>query len=188
MKRRAITYVALLRGINVGGNALVRMAALKTTFERLGFANVSTYINSGNVFFQSGERDPRALEARIEKALIKDHKLGARVIVRDFPAMEALVKGLPESWDGSAQWQFNVIFLRHTVDSKKILDGLSPKPEIEEVIYRSGTLLWAARRSTITRSAMLKLSRQAVYQEVTVRNLNTTKKLYELMKRMTATS
>jgi len=177
------TYVALLRGINVGGNSIIRMAHLRQTFERLGFANVRTYINSGNVLFQSPERDPRKLEMRIEKALVREHELGSRVVIRDLAAMEKLVKSLPKTWTGD-DWQHNVIFLRHTIDSRGILKGLNPKPDIEEVIYRPGTLLWAARRDALTRSSMLKLSRQPIYQDMTVRNPNTTRKLYELMKRM----
>ena len=50
-------YVALLRGINVGGNNLIRMPALKACFDAGGFEDVSTYIQSGNVLFRSGGRD-----------------------------------------------------------------------------------------------------------------------------------
>ena len=58
-------YVALLRGINVGGANTVSMATLKAIFEKLGFINVSTYINSGNVIFQSDSTDSRRLETKI---------------------------------------------------------------------------------------------------------------------------
>jgi uncharacterized protein (DUF1697 family) len=60
-----MTYVALLRGINVGGNNLIRMVALKASFERAGFRNVATYIQSGNVVFESEDNDGGTLERRI---------------------------------------------------------------------------------------------------------------------------
>mgnify|MGYP000944190069 CR=1 FL=1 len=50
-------YIALLRGVNVGGNNKVPMSELKRCFEKAGFRNVSTYINSGNVLFESEESD-----------------------------------------------------------------------------------------------------------------------------------
>jgi uncharacterized protein (DUF1697 family) len=77
-----------------------------------------------------------------------------------------------------------VIFLHHTIDSENVLKDLGPKPEIEEVVYRPGTLLWSAQVSQITRTTMLKLSARKTFQYMTVRNLNTTKKLYELLKKM----
>jgi len=77
-----------------------------------------------------------------------------------------------------------VIFLRHTIDSEKILAELEVKQDIEEVVYRPGTLLWSAQVSELTRTNMLKLSSRKMYQEMTIRNLNTTRKLHELMKKV----
>ena len=62
-----MAYVALLRGINVGGKALVDMKQLKTTFEKAGLANVKTYINSGNVVFTGGGKDRARLRRKIER-------------------------------------------------------------------------------------------------------------------------
>jgi uncharacterized protein (DUF1697 family) len=72
--------------------------------------------------------------------------------------------------------------LRHTIDSKDILKDLKPKEGIEDVVYKSGALLWSAYVKTLTRSSMLKVASAAIYKDMTIRNLNTTKKLYELMK------
>ena len=60
-------YVALLRGINVGGNNTVSMTQLKKLFEELGYKDITTYINSGNVIFSNGQTNPRQLEEEIEK-------------------------------------------------------------------------------------------------------------------------
>ena len=65
-------YVALLRGINVGGKNLIRMEDLRTCFEEHGFAGARTYIASGNVLFETTATDPRRLTKRIEAALSKE--------------------------------------------------------------------------------------------------------------------
>ena len=180
------TYLALLRGINVGGNNMISMKALKVSFERLGFKNVSTYINSGNVLFQTGPADARKLEAKIEKMLVAEYQLGCKVVVRTAEEMASLVRKLPKDWTDSKDWRYNVIFLRHTIDSKDIVKGLNAKPEIEQVTYVPGTLLWSAHVKDVARTTMAKMASLKIFQEMTVRNLNTTKKLHELMQRMSA--
>jgi uncharacterized protein (DUF1697 family) len=177
-------FVALLRGVNVGGKNMIRMGALKTSFEGMGFADVTTYINSGNIIFKAKEGDARKLESNIERMLSREYGLGCKVVVRSFPEMASLVEGLPEDWGGDGRWRYNVIFLRHSIDSPNVLGGLHPESGIEQVVYRPGTLLWSVRVSDLSRASMLKLPGQKVYQDMTVRNLNTTRKLYELMKKM----
>jgi uncharacterized protein (DUF1697 family) len=174
-------FVALLRGINVGGNNMISMSSLKASFERMSFTDVTTYINSGNIIFRAKDSDARKLEAKIQRMLEREYKLGCKVVVRSFTEMDALVKSLPKTW-GDEGWKYNVIFLRHSIDSESILDTLNAKPEIEEVVYRPGTLLWSAKVSDASRTAMQKLPGQKIFQEMTARNLNTTKKIYELMK------
>ena len=176
-------FVALLRGVNVGGNNMISMKSLKESFEAMGFTSVSTYINSGNVIFQSKEDDPRKLERKIEQMLSSEYQLDSKVVVRSLADMEKLVEALPPSWSGDSNWRYNVIFLRHTIDSEKILAELRVNSDIEQIVYRPGALLWSAQVNELTRTNMAKLSTRKIFQDMTVRNLNTTKKLYELMKK-----
>jgi len=176
-------FVALLRGVNVGGNNMISMKSLKESFEVMGFINVSTYINSGNIIFQSKEDDPRKLEKKIEQMLSSDYQLESKVVLRSLPEMEKLVKTLPQNWGDNSDWRFNVIFLRHSIDSEKILDELPANSDIEEVLYRPGTLLWSVQASEANRSKFVKLSSRKNFKDMTVRNLNTTRKLYDLMKK-----
>lgn len=181
-KSSATVFVALLRGVNVGGNNIISMRELKERFEGIGFKQVSTYINSGNVIFTTKETDPRQLEVKIEKMLSKDFQLDSKVVIRSLAEMQQLVKSFPKSWTGDRDWRYNVMFLRHTIDSEKILDDLTTTTDSEELVYRPGTLLWSAHVKDINRTNMNKLSSRKVFREMTVRNLNTTKKLCELMK------
>jgi uncharacterized protein (DUF1697 family) len=181
---RSGLFVALLRGVNVGGKNMISMKSLKESFERLGFTQVSTYINSGNIIFTTKETDPRKLEKKIEQMLSKEYKLESKVVVRSYAELAKLVKSLPKSWDGNSSRRFNVIFLRHSIDSETILEDIATTSDIEEVLYRPGTLLWSAEVSEINRTQMVKLASRKLYQDMTVRNLNTTKKLHELMKQL----
>jgi len=176
-------FVALLRGVNVGGNNMISMKSLKESFEAMGFTNVSTYINSGNIIFQSKEDDPRKLEKKIEQMLSSEYQLESKVVLRSLSELEKLVKALPQNWGDNSDWRFNVIFLRHSIDSEKILDELPANSDIEEVLYRPGTLLWSVQASEANRSKFVKLSTRKSFKDMTVRNLNTTRKLYELMKK-----
>jgi uncharacterized protein (DUF1697 family) len=181
---RLDVFVALLRGVNVGGKNIISMRALKESFEKSGFTQVSTYINSGNVIFTSKEADPRKLEKKIEQILSKEYQLDGKVVVRSVAEMAKLVESLPATWTGDSQYRYNVMFLRHTIDSEKILDDMPIKPETEELQYRPGTLLWSAQATEFNQTSLAKLSSRKIFQDMTVRNLNTTKKLYELMKKV----
>jgi uncharacterized protein (DUF1697 family) len=179
-------FVALLRGVNVGGNNMISMKSLKASFEAMGFGHVTTYINSGNIIFTSREDDARQLEKKIEQMLSSDYQLDSKVVIRSLPEMEKLVKTLPPTWSGDSDWRYNVIFLRHTIDSKKILADLPANSDIEEIVYRPGALLWSALATQLNQTNFAKLASRKIYRDMTVRNLNTTKKLYELMKRVAA--
>ncbi len=173
-------WVALLRGVNVGGKGIIAMSALKESFEALRLRDVSTYINSGNVLFRASE-DPARLEKKIEKKLLAEHGLATRAIVRSRDELDAIVSGFPRGFATKAGWKHNVIFLSRDVDDAAVLDDLPPKPGIERVAYVPGALLWSAAEKTLARSTMLKLGRSPLYPQVTVRNPNTARKLRELL-------
>lgn len=177
-------FVALLRGVNVGGNNMISMKSLKASFEELGFTDVLTYINSGNIIFKTRESDARKLEVKIEKMLSKEYALDSKVVIRSFEEMETLVKSLPRSWDGNSGVRYYVMFLRHTIDSDKLIDDMPINTEMEEVVYRPGTLLWSAEVANLGKSKVAKLVSHKVYKDMTVRNLNTTKKLHALMQKL----
>ena len=176
-------FVALLRGVNVGGNNMISMKALKESFTGMGFVGVTSYINSGNIIFKTKEADARKLEKKVEQMLVKEYELDSRVVIRSLAEMEQLVESLPLNWNSDSTWRYNVIFLRHTIDSEEILTDVPIKENIEEVFYRPGTLLWSAQVDELNRTNMLKLASRKLYQDMTIRNTNTTRKLCELMKK-----
>jgi uncharacterized protein (DUF1697 family) len=177
----SVRYVALLRGINVGGKTLIKMADLKACAEALGLEDVSTYIASGNILFESGRHDRAKLEAKIERAIEQQFGLPVKGVVLDRAAYARIVEAIPKSWLGDASVRANVAFVRRGTDPRQVVRELHPDPAIEEVKAIDGAILWATKRDALNRSVMRKLIGGAAYKELTVRNLNTTLKLHELL-------
>lgn len=176
-----IIYVALLRGINVGGKNKVAMRELSAAFEEAGMDSVKTYINSGNVIFSSTIRAKPRLVGLLEGAIAKRFGLRIDVLVRDIRSMRAVVETIPSHWTNDKAMKCDVMFLQDDVDRPSILKQLQFKPEIEDVRYVRGALVWRVDREAVTRSGMMKLVGTPLYKRMTIRNCNTTRKLLQLM-------
>jgi uncharacterized protein (DUF1697 family) len=174
-------YVALLRGINVGGKTLIKMGALKECVEAIGHAEVRTYIASGNVLFESKERSGAKLDAQLERAIETSFGLPVRVVVRSGAEVQRIVDRIPKSWIGAADLRVTVAFLLRGADAGTVARGLKPKEGIDELVTAPGAVLFATQRDALTRTG-LKLVGTAAYKQMTLRNLNTTLKLAELVR------
>lgn len=177
-----MVYVALLRGINVGGNRKVEMAKLKLTFEALGFINIKTFINSGNVIFESSLNDEKALCGKIEKAIEKDFGFDVPVLIRSLDEFHDLLKKLPSTWINDATMRCDIMFLWPDVDNKNIVAQIPHNSEIEDVVYYPGAVVWRLDRENVRRGQMIKVIGTDIYKKFTIRNANTVRKLYDLMK------
>jgi uncharacterized protein (DUF1697 family) len=91
----ASTYVALLRGINVGGHKLIKMDQLRKAFEGLGFADVATYVQSGNVVFKAPQKASDDLSKKIEEMLLRRFIMSVPVIVRTAEEIDEVLKNNP---------------------------------------------------------------------------------------------
>jgi uncharacterized protein (DUF1697 family) len=173
-------YVALLRGINVGGKAKVEMPRLKLIFESLGCENVATYINSGNVVF-SDARSAKELIPLIEKSIVQEFGLNIRIVLRDLANIKRLCDEIPIYWTNDTQQKTDVLFLWNEIDNENVLKKIIINPKLENVRYISGALIWNIGRENVTKGNGVKLVKTDFYQYMTVRNINTVRKLYKLM-------
>jgi uncharacterized protein (DUF1697 family) len=89
------THLALLRGINVSGHNMIKMEALKTTLEAVGFLNVQTYIQSGNVFVDTEEENPAAVGFKIKQEIFKAFGHEVPIVVIGKTDLEACLKNNP---------------------------------------------------------------------------------------------
>ena len=175
-------YVALLRGINVGGKNKIDMKLLKETFVRIGMESVTTYINSGNLIFRDMKHTKLEITTFIQEAIFRDFQLEIKVLVRSINDFENMMKIIPDSWENDKSMRSEVLFLWEEIDRETLVDELKIKPQIDTVMYVSGAILWSVDKGNITKSGLQKLVGTSLYKNMTVRNVNTTRKIYEIMK------
>jgi uncharacterized protein (DUF1697 family) len=173
-------YLALLRGINVGGKNKVDMARLKEMFESIGATEVRTHINSGNVIFEHKHARKR-LRAAIESLIEDTFGFPVRIVLRDLEEVKSLAKAIPASWKEDSTMRCYVIFLWEEVDDPSILDRITIKEGLDDVKYLPGAIVWRVDRAVLTRSGMMRLINDELYKLVTIRNVNTVRKLAEMM-------
>ena len=175
-------YVALLRGINVGGNNLIKMAELKQCFEAEGFDNVATYINSGNVLFESTERGAAKLTARVEEALSDAFGYKSWVALRSYRQMQAVVDGAPAGFGGDpATYLCDVIFLKGRVSAAEAIKDVRTRDGVDAMYAGDGVVYFSRLKSRATQSYLSRVVGLPIYQSMTIRNWNTTIKLRGLM-------
>jgi uncharacterized protein (DUF1697 family) len=175
------TYVALLRGINVGGHRKVPMTELRKILEALDFRNVRTLIASGNVVFNSDLASPSEVLKKVEVAIEKGFGFRVDVLLLNKAQMAKLVSAIPDDWVSDKQTKCDVMFLWPVIDNAKILSQLPFTTGLEEVKYAPGAIIWRLSRDKISMSRISKITGTSIYKQMTVRNTNTVRKIYHLM-------
>lgn len=177
-------YVALLRGINVGGNNRVPKAEFKAVLESLGFQDVVIYINSGNAVFSS-KTEPNASE--VQAALEQHFGFAIPTLVLSGKKIQTIAAAIPPDWtndkprpDKSGQ-KSDVLYLFEDIDAPDIIEKLGHKPEIETMMYIDGAVITNVTRVNQSRGSLQKLVGSKLYKQVTIRNITTAKKLAELV-------
>ena len=171
-------YVALLRGINVGGKNLIKMPVLKACFEANGFEDVVTYIQSGNVVFASPETRAEGLTQRIEAMLAESFGYRATVVVRNRTQMRAIVHRAPKGFgDEPARYRYDVIFLKQPLTAKAAMKSVPTKPGVDEAYAGTGVLYFSRLIEKATQSRLNRIVSSPIYPSITIRNWNTTTKL-----------
>ena len=173
-------YVALLRGINVGGNTMIKMTDLKACFEELGFKNVASYINSGNLAFDTAKASETKLAARIEKAVEKMINKNVLVMVREQSSIKDVLKHNPFDGKYETHKQMHVLFLQDEVPTEKHEEALRWQTDKERIAIRGreiyALLLGGVAESLIGRG----LLETKLKMPMTARNWRTVEKLAQL--------
>jgi uncharacterized protein (DUF1697 family) len=181
-------YVALLRGINVGGKHVIAMAALRAAFEATGFTDVTTYIQSGNVLFMTRERSGGAqrLARQIEKALSAELGYAGVVVVRSQAQMREVLTKAPRGFGRAPdRYRYDVLFLQEPLDAAEALSAISLREGVDTACAGDGVIYFSRLISRVTQSHLPRIVSLPIYKQVTVRNWNTTVRLVELMARST---
>lgn len=178
-------YVALLRGVNVGGNHRVPRAEFQAVLEGLGFRDVVTYINSGNAVFTS---DHEPLASEVQSALEKHFGFDIPTLVLPGEKIQAIAAAIPQEWtndtpkpDKSGQ-KSDVLYLFDDINAPDIIEKLGHRPEVETMIYVDGAVLANITRVNQAKYSLLRIVGTPLYRQMTIRNIATAKKLAELAK------
>lgn len=174
-------YVALLRGINVGGKNLIGMPVLKAFFEGQGFTDVFTYIQSGNVVFGSDERRA-GLVARIESGLSEEFGYRASVVLRSRQELRKVCDGAPAGFGARPTlYRYDVIFLKDPLSTSEALESVTAKAGVDQVAGGTGVLYFSRLIRKASQSHLNRLVSMPVYKRMTIRNWNTTTRLLDLI-------
>jgi uncharacterized protein (DUF1697 family) len=173
----------LLRGVNVGGRNKVPMADLRQAVEGLGYADVRTFIQSGNVLFSApGGAD--SVASTLEAMLCRHFELDSdEVMVRvlDRDQLAAIVDRAPHGFgDQPEVYKYDVAFLKG-VTGDEVLALVRVNPAVDAVWARPDAVYYRRLTSKLSQSRMSRIVRTPVYKYMTIRNWNTTRKLLALM-------
>ncbi len=174
-------YVALLRGINVGGNKIVPMFELKKVFGKIGLKNIKTLLASGNVVFEADSNKMDELQASISSAIEKAFKFPVPVLLRSFPDIQKLITLDPfKKITVTPQIRLYVTFLTEKARDKASSNYVSPDKSFK-ILSKTKSEVFSVLDLSVTGTpeAMGALEKE-FGKDVTTRNWNTVVKIAKL--------
>ncbi|HYT65277.1 MAG TPA: DUF1697 domain-containing protein [Vicinamibacterales bacterium] len=180
-----MTYVALLRGVNVGGNKMLAMADLRDALTKIGFSSVTTVLQSGNVVFDAAVTTPATMEALLEKEIDKRLGLKADFHVRTAADWHAIVKGNPFAVEAKKDPSHLLVsFFKAPLDQTRV-KALRSAITGPERLIADGRHLYMTFPAGMGNSKAARLVDKLLTARGTARNWNTVMKLALLIGRGT---
>lgn len=173
-------YIALLRGINISGKNKIAMSELKKCFAELGFAEIVTYLNSGNVIFSSSIEDKDVLSNKVQLMIRDRFHLEIPVFIILQEELAELLKNAPDWWgDDNREIYDNLIFLLPPLSYEEFYDEIGvPKAEYESVYHYKNVVFWSFSRKDYQKTNWWsKTAGSGVSGRITIRTANTVRKI-----------
>lgn len=156
------------------------MLALREAFEALGYTDVATYIQSGNVIF-SAKASKTVLTKAIETALDEAFAYESKVVVLSARDLEAVIEEAPDGFGRDpARYRYDTLFVKPPVTARAALRDVEITPGVDDVHAGRHALYFRRVIAKATKSRLSKLVQKPVYKNLTIRNWNTTKKLFAM--------
>jgi uncharacterized protein (DUF1697 family) len=174
-------YLALLRGINVGGKNITKMTALKACLENTGFDRVETFIQSGNVVFETRQKSIAKLTAQIDTAIEAGFGIDPRVVVLSRDRLKTVLADAPAAWRSRTDLRMNIAFVRPPVTAAVALKEVDVRPGVDAVEAGEGVLYMSTTLRDLAKSRMSRIVTKPVYQQMTIRTFGTCHKIQSLM-------
>lgn len=172
-------YAAFLRGINVGGKNMIKMELLREMFSSLGFENVKSYINSGNVIFETAETDDKFLSDQITVAIKSTFSFNINVTTRKMTEVENLVKNNPFAGQFENDKDLHVFFLDEDLPDEKREILLAQANENEMFAIQPRTIFCLLRISILDSIVGKGFIDKKLKVSATARNWRTVNKILE---------
>ena len=173
-------YIVLLRKINAGKENRIDMKSLKRLFELPGYDSVATYINSGNVIFNS-QKGMKILEKEIDEKLFEHFKHKIQFILKSHDEIKKIADSIPEAWQNNNDQRTDVAYLFAEIDKPNTIYELPIKIDFIEIKYVKGAIIWHLKKENLNKSQLNKLISHQHYQYMTIRNVNTARYLASLV-------
>ena len=179
-------YIALLRGINISGKNKIAMSDLTKELEKNNYQNVLTYLNSGNVIFESNITDKLTIMRNIYQIIKEKFNLEIPVFVMTSSELEEILNNQP-SWWGSNNKEIydNLIFIIPPTTYEEVYHSIgNPKEHIEQIKEYNNVIFWSFDLKNYRKSNWwVKTASTEIKDQITIRTSNTMKKVLELCHR-----
>lgn len=175
------SFVALLRGINVGGKNLIGMPDLASCFRDAGYGDVRTYIQSGNVLFTAQSATGPEFEQKVERMLQERFGTPILVVIRSRDELAATVAAAPAN-HGSQELRSDVFFLKHPLTAEATYAELPElRAGVDSVALGPGAIYFSRVAELASKTRITRFMSMPVFRQMTVRNWRTTTHLLEML-------
>ncbi len=165
----------------MGGKNPVPMADLRDALTVHGFTGVRSYIASGNILLSAVDTSSDRVQEQLEELLRNDFGVDTRVLVLPQGRWLAIAAAVPPAWQNDSDQKSDILFLFPQDDTPDVIHRLAPREGVDDVRYVPGAVLWNVERRNQTRSALNRIVGTSIYRNLTIRNVNTVRKLTEMV-------
>ena len=179
-------YIALLRGINISGKNKISMSELKAELENNKYQNVVTYLNSGNIIFESNIDNKETIMKAIYKIIKNKFNLEIPVLIMTTTELEDVLNHNPDWWGtGSKEIYDNLIFIIPPTKYEEVYNIIGePSKDIEKIEEYNNSIFWSFNLSKYRKANWwIKTASTDIKDKITIRTANTMRKVLELSKR-----
>lgn len=175
-------YIALLRGINISGKNAISMSELKAALIELGFKEVFTYLNSGNIAFSCIENNQIIIAEKINVMIQDRFSLNIPVFVIEQEELKGLLSNAPAWWNtNNKQIYDNLIFVFPPNTAELVAEKIGePTKELEQIFIYKNYIFWSFDRAKYAKANWWKRTAAIdIGDMITIRTANTLKKISE---------
>lgn len=176
-------YIAFLRGINISGKNKISMASLKEGFESVGYNDVLTYLNSGNVIFTSSD-DKKKIVDTISLMIKEKFNLDIPFYVMSSSELKDVLNNSPIWWGNDNKEIYdNIIFIMPPVTFEEVYESLGePSNKLEQIMNYRNTIFWSFDLKNYRKcNWWIKTASSNVSNKITIRTANTIKGIVKLL-------